>query len=926
MGFFEEFFDLSTSDSEVAVCCPFEHHTQTGIPYRETNPSAHVNTQDRVFHCKACGTGCNEVQFIEQILGCNFIGAKKLLRCFNNDETLFQWRQDTTLSEADLERICSFGISEEVAKELNARVSANGSIMFPVFMYNHLLDVRKYNPGEKPKVKSRAGCPAGLIVPFDLWNETNPKRVTLLCAGEKDMAVARSKGFNAITLTGGEQSLPLITTCFKDRTVCICYDNDEAGHSGARKVAAKLHEAGARVKIVTGFHEVCTENGQDITDFFVTYGKTKQDLINYLNAAPLYTPEEADVSNNCYPVVDLLTAASANYVGKLVRSNIQVVAVSESSFLTPTTIIAEKFKLSGQNNIMSEGETREWELSDRNIQDVLHLVDNNFKEATIASNIRDLLKIPQKEKYVAIKQYAKCPVYKAHVTDLFETSTTDAVPMEFTAYSLSTKLESGKKYMVTYKLVPHPYKGQQLTMLITNVVQASDSVSQFQITDETKADLKVFQDLEGTVPERVKTLTEKVKGILGYNGNDMLIQAMDLSYHTVLQFDFGSFKNVRGYLDTLIVGESRVGKSSTANALRTTYELGTFTSLAGNSATIPGLIGGSNKVNGAFQTRAGVIPQNHRGLIIFEEFGKSNSNIVKELTDIRSSNEVRITRVSGTITMPALVRMLTLTNVKSSDGQIKSIASYPNGITVITELVGTAEDIARYDLLVVLSDRGASQINPLWSPDEPLPKQVYQTRLRWIWSRNSEQVLLSPEVSQYIAEKANELNREYDSHIKIFGTEAWKKLARLAIAVAGYLVSTDDTYENIVVLKEHVDFAADFFVRLYDNSTFKLKEYVQHERQYSVLDDDGLALLQDLYMKAPTLLLQLEQCSTTNKNMLCAATGLTNDELNKLLNQLTRGLFIRFMTYEIVPTERFRVGMTRIERNTRALRLGEGNA
>ena len=276
--------------------------------------------------------------------------------------------------------------------------------------------------------------------------------------------------------------------------------------------------------------------------------------------------------------------------------------------------------------------------------------------------------------------------------------------------------------------------------------------------------------------------------------------------------------------------------------------------------------------------------------------------------------------------MPAMVRMITLTNVKSSDGQIKSIASYPNGITVITELVGTAEDIARYDLLVVLSDRGASQINPLWSPDEPLAKEIYQTRLRWIWSRTNEQVLLSPEVSQYIAEKANELNREYDSHIKIFGTEAWKKLARLSIAVAGYLVSTDDTYENIVVLKEHVDFAAEFFVKLYDNSTFKLKEYVQHERQYSVLDDDGLALLQDLYMKAPTLLLQLEQCSTTNKNMLCAATGLTNDELNKLLNQLTRGLFIRFMTYEIVPTERFRVGMTRIERNTRALRLGEGNA
>jgi hypothetical protein len=375
----------------------------------------------------------------------------------------------------------------------------------------------------------------------------------------------------------------------------------------------------------------------------------------------------------------------------------------------------------------------------------------------------------------------------------------------------------------------------------------------------------------------------------------------------------------------MIVGESRVGKSSTAEALRTTYQLGTFVSLAGNSATIPGLIGGSNKVNGSFQTRAGAIPQNHRGLIIFEEFGKSNNNIMKELTDIRSSNEVRIARVSGTVTMPAMVRMITLTNVKS-DGTIKPIASYPNGIAVITELVGSAEDIARYDLLVVLSDRGTSQIDPLWEPEQPLDKEVYKTRLRWVWSRTPDQIILSPEVSSYIVEKANELNRLYDSHIKIFGTEAWKKLARLAIAVAGYTVSTDETYENIVVTKDCVDYASHFFIQLYDNPTFKLREYVEHERRFSEIDDEGIRLLQDVYMKHPSLVLQLEQCATSSRNMLSAATGLTNDELNKALMLLTRGLFIRYQAHDIVPTERFRLGMTHINRNTRALRVGEHNA
>lgn len=921
--FFEDFFDIDGTSVETNVICPFPHHTANGMSYLETNPSAHVNTQDRVFHCKACGEGHSETSFIQKLLGCSYIFAKKLINCFNTEEYKTQWCNDTHLSDTARALANSLGISDEVLSELNVASSDADNLMFPVFMYDHLLDIRKYNPGAKPKMRSRTNCPAGLIVPFDIWKDTPLKKVTILCAGEKDMAVARSHGLNAITFTGGEQSKPKMLEPFKDRIVAICYDNDDAGKTGAVKVATELYGVAQTVKIVTGFHEICKEHGEDITDFFVKYGKTKEDLIQYIKATPAF--ECTDLEEKNLPIIDLLTATKAQHVNKLVRSNIQVVAVSDSSFLTPTAIIAEKFKLSGSNDLMAVGQTADWELTDDSIQDILHLVDNNFTEEKILENIKKVLRVPPKEKYVSVKQFTKRPVYKANVTDMFETTSAETIPMEFTAYSVGTKLESGKKYMATYKLVPHPYKGAQLVMLITSAVQATDSVNDFKLNSEKINVLQTIQNIPGNVSEKVNTLIQKVKGILGYNGNDTLIAAMDLAYHTVLQFNFGSFKDVRGYLDTMIVGESRVGKSSTAEALRKTYMLGTFTSLAGNSATIPGLIGGSNKVNGSFQTRAGIIPQNHRGLIIFEEFGKSNNNILKELTDIRSSNEVRIARVSGAVTMPAMVRMITLTNVKS-DGTIKPIASYPNGIAIVTELVGSAEDIARYDMLVVLSDRGTSQIDPMWTPDEPLANEVYQTRLRWIWSRTPEQIILSSDVSNYIIEKANDLNKTYDCHIKIFGTEAWKKLARLSIAVAGYIVSADDTYENIVVTKECVDFATQFFIDLYDNPTFKLHEYVEHERQFREIDEEGVRLLQDLYMKHTSLILQLEQCATTNRNMLAAATGLNNDELNKALMMLTRGLFIRYQNHDIVPTERFRLGISKINRHTRALRLGEHNA
>lgn len=924
MGFLTDFFNVVSGMKEAAVCCPFDHYTSGGVPYKESNPSAHINTIENLFHCKVCNQGYSETQFIQQYFGCSYLDAKKIQMCFDNQEDLILWNASTELTQASKEKALSLGISEQTILELNLKTPTgyDGLISFPVFMYDHLVDIRTYNPGGSPKVRSRANCPSGLVIPYDSWLNTSPNRITLICAGEKDMAVARSHGFNAITLTGGEGALPKCVKLFKNRKVAIVYDNDGAGIHGAKALALSLTKYAESVKVVTNFHEVCVEKGEDITDFFVKYAKTRDDLIQYIEATPVYVPSEEDLKHN-YPTVDLLTASRPDHIGKLVQSNIQVVAVSEATFATPSSVYAEKFKLSGEKDTMHKGEIREWELTEETVQDLLHLIDNNFREDIIKKNLRTLMKVPKDERCVSIKMLEKKTIFKVFVTDLFETNDVDLRPMEYTAYTVGCHLESGKKYLVTHKVVPHPYKGQQLVMLITEALQASDSVSNFSVTEEVKQKLDVIKNIPGTVSEKIQTITEKVKGLLGYDGNNTLIKALDFAYHTPLYFHFGSFKNVRGYLDTIVVGESRMGKSSTADTLRRTYALGVFTSLAGNSATIAGLVGGSNKTAGGYQTRAGIIPQNHRGLIIFEEFGKSNSNVSAELTDIRSSNEVRITRVSGTITLPATVRMIALTNVKNVNGTIKPIASYPNGLAILTELVETAEDIARYDMIVILSDRGKNQIDPFWEPPEPFPTEVYQTRIRWVWSRNVDQIIINKDIGNYIIQKANELNQTYECHIKIFGTEAWKKISRLAIAIAGYLVSTDETYEKIIVTKEHVDYAVDYFIQLYDNPTFKLKEYVDHEKRYSTINEDGIAALQDIYQKYSSLILQLEQMSGATKNTLASASGLSNDDLNKALNRLAQALFIRFSNYEIIPTERFRLGLAKINRGTFARRVGE---
>ena len=275
------------------------------------------------------------------------------------------------------------------------------------------------------------------------------------------MALARSHGFNAICITGGEMSMPLSPTWFTGRDVVILYDNDEAGKLGAVKLATYLLPYCNTIKNCTNFHEVCKEDKEDITDFFNKYGKTREDLIQYMSNTPYFT-EEDSIKNSPIPLITLQEATQPANLNRLVRSNIQVAAVSEIQFALPCVITGEKMKTTGDaKETMVAGEVRDWELNDNNLVDILHLIDNNFKSKDIRNNAKELLHIPKTEKYVSIKYSEKAIVYKAYVTEMLESMNTDTMPMEYTCYSIGHRLESGKKYMVTYKLVPHPYKGQQ---------------------------------------------------------------------------------------------------------------------------------------------------------------------------------------------------------------------------------------------------------------------------------------------------------------------------------------------------------------------------------------------------------------------------------------------------------------------------------
>ena len=69
----------------------------------------------------------------------------------------------------------------------------------------------------------------------------------------------------------------------------------------------------------------------------------------------------------------------------------------------------------------------------------------------------------------------------------------------------------------------------------------------------------------------------------------------------------------------------------------------------------------------------------------------------------------------------------------------------------------------------------------------------------------------------------------------------------------------------------------------------------------------------------------LEQEARPSRNTLMAAAGLETKDYNLLMNQLIRGSFVKLVGNDVLPTERFRLGMARVPRDVTVPRLGETN-
>ena len=410
------------------------------------------------------------------------------------------------------------------------------------------------------------------------------------------------------------------------------------------------------------------------------------------------------------------------------------------------------------------------------------------------------------------------------------------------AYCIGEDIKTNLTYEMNGVVLPNPYT-QKGTLFIDNAKLTVDSVDNFKMTEEIDEKLKIFQSADNTKEEIYKKLLEIQDDLENnvtfiYNRKDIIF-AVDLVFHSVLQFNFLGKTVEKGWIEGLVIGDTRTGKSKTITQLMKHYKAGD--KINGENTSLAGLLAGLEEISGRWSLMWGKIPLNDKGLLFVDELSGMQKEELSKLSDVRSSGIAEITKIEKYKTY-ARTRLLWGSNPRT-----KKVSQYNYGIMAIKELFGNPEDIARLDFaLMVAFEEVNEHIYNSRHNEAVEPKynsEVSNLLIRFAWSRKQEDVIIPKEVEDLILEKATYFSKTYSPVIPLINSaEISIKIAKIGVALATRLYSVEDN--KIVVHKGHIEVVTNWLNSIYSKSSMGYKLFSkQRLRENSIKKEDKSFLI-----------------------------------------------------------------------------------
>jgi hypothetical protein len=320
-----------------------------------------------------------------------------------------------------------------------------------------------------------------------------------------------------------------------------------------------------------------------------------------------------------------------------------------------------------------------------------------------------------------------------------------------------------------------------------------------------------------------------------YEREDLHIAAL-LTYFSPLEFKFKG-ELIRGWMDTIIFGESSSAKSSIIEALWRHTGAG---GMSRGKITYAGAVGGIDKMSNGNVVKAGLFSNNNRGLVILDEIQSMSTEDLERMTDVRSSGICQIIGIR-TITALAKCRKIWIANPRKMQGvDVVDFHNGPPPVVLFKYLVPTLEDQTRFDLILgfKMSPEGLALKYEQEMVPHVFTQKVMRTGINMAWGLEPDDVVLLPETEMRCYRLGASMVREWGTDFPIVvQASQHHKLARLASACATLCrvlpspTAFPEERKRVVVYPEHVEWVHDWMVHLFKNNDLAYGAYVRQAKE-----------------------------------------------------------------------------------------------
>jgi hypothetical protein len=695
-----------------------------------------------------------------------------------------------------------------------------------------ILNIRRYQlrpPKGRRKIWGIEGMNQPRLYPIKSMDSDK----LIVCEGELDAIITSQNGFPAVTKTGAA----LVWNAkwnseFKDKVVYLCHDCDETGQDANRRIGRALMRSAREVRILRLPYPIIEKNGKDLTDWWMEHEQDSGSFLRLLEEAELFDPELASEEPERLDPTDTtaLEALDSRQVGKPVRLTVTIKGKREPGYSIPRKVRFRCTRDAGVKcnfcPLFATGDDEQIIAGSDPV--ILAMMDSTDKQVKDAARARaDIVKCPKL--HVEITEYQSVEILYARpsVEHVSGPASGNGGAGDYKSIKITSvgrhDTQPNNTVRVVGALQPDPRKHTN-EFQAWDVAKTESSIDRFSLDNSMIQKMKRFRPRRGQPPLRrlgeiANDLSQHVTHIYGL---PEMHAALDLTFHSVLAFDFDGKRVHRGWLEMLVIGDTRTGKSEAATRLCRFYNVGEVVSC--EAASFAGIIGGLQQYGGAkeWSINWGAIPINDRRLVVLDEAGGLTTEEIAQMSSVRSSGVAELTKIQQERTY-ARTRIIWMSNPR---GGRMSDKTY--GVQQIQPLIGNPEDIARFDLAmsVQAGDVPAEVINRRHKLGrQKFNAEACMTLVQWVWSRTPEQVIWMDSAEQEVYKLANDMGKRYvEDPPLVQVANVREKIARLAVAIAARLFSTDSTYERIVVRKPHVQAAVRFMDQIYDMPGFGYAE------------------------------------------------------------------------------------------------------